>query len=353
MDPRNCTGCGLCAQICPTGALQLFRPEHVAVLISRPGERTDLLKALQIPHLTYDPITGLDLFGWADDCTLLTQAKGFLKGEEQTGKLRDWAVDLWRYRLTKDRLPAQSGLRADSRWRNWIGIDAPERVTADHMRQVDEEVGRRTMELLRGLGLASDMGGGSPTKGQRNSGDITQESVAVRAFIWSQLVWSDPGQVLWDSPIIVARTTATTQDNGGLTWDPPQVEKALNDLGNTKSPNGFSVETHWVVLRRGEVQAGGEDRAIQCSETGRLRLALGENQIKAYATAGLGYGRLLGLDLRACPEMLKKGRELLDKDDVMSVSGLPWKQLRTVPCIRDIEAERDRRLTATRNLRRW
>ena len=58
MDARNCTGCGLCAQTCPSGAIQLFKPEHVAVLL---GDDYDDLRrwhkflfANEIPHLVFD-----------------------------------------------------------------------------------------------------------------------------------------------------------------------------------------------------------------------------------------------------------------------------------------------------------
>lgn len=65
MDARNCTGCGLCAQICPNGAIQLFRPEDMVMLFA---ESKDILltwhrrlDACEIPHLCYmaEDIRGL------------------------------------------------------------------------------------------------------------------------------------------------------------------------------------------------------------------------------------------------------------------------------------------------------
>ncbi|MBO4511854.1 MAG: 4Fe-4S binding protein, partial [Victivallales bacterium] len=57
MDIRNCTGCGLCVQTCPQGALQLFAPEHYAVLIGEDSntlmEWHRRLTAHQIPHFVY------------------------------------------------------------------------------------------------------------------------------------------------------------------------------------------------------------------------------------------------------------------------------------------------------------
>jgi len=57
MDSRNCTGCGLCVQTCPRGAIQLFKPEHVAVLIGAGDNLTAWhrrLTAYEIPHLVYE-----------------------------------------------------------------------------------------------------------------------------------------------------------------------------------------------------------------------------------------------------------------------------------------------------------
>lgn len=57
MDLRNCTGCGLCAQVCPNGAIQLFAaPEHVVILIAEESQLREWhrrLNACEIPHLPY------------------------------------------------------------------------------------------------------------------------------------------------------------------------------------------------------------------------------------------------------------------------------------------------------------
>ena len=58
MEPRNCTGCGLCVQTCPKGALQLFEPKDFVLLV---GERKDpklvtahkFLFSEEIPHLVF------------------------------------------------------------------------------------------------------------------------------------------------------------------------------------------------------------------------------------------------------------------------------------------------------------
>ena len=64
LDARNCTGCGLCAQTCPRGAIQLFSPEHVAVLVGDNDEDLrrwhKFLFANEIPHLVFDSTEQLD-----------------------------------------------------------------------------------------------------------------------------------------------------------------------------------------------------------------------------------------------------------------------------------------------------
>ncbi len=334
MDPRNCTGCGLCAQICPTGALQLFSPEHVAALISGPGERSDLLNALQVPHLTYAPVADLALFGWPRECSLYKQALGFLSNDEapSNGDLCEWAAALWRYRLTHDRLPRNSSFPADSRWKNWIETDASDEVTDGHI----EKVVAKATALLEALELALN-----------GEGRLRiEETVLLRAFVWSQLIWSDPGQVLWESPIVVARTTARLPEgwSGHMFPSSGQVEATLWGLLSI----GFSVTTHWLVLREGKVE-----EALQSTSVDELQLALNEEQLKSYAQAGLGQGRLLGLDLRACRGMLKKrDGGVLNEDEVMTVSGLPWHAMRksNIESLQKIECERDKRLAATKGI---
>ncbi|MBR4612562.1 MAG: hypothetical protein IKO40_07590 [Kiritimatiellae bacterium] len=57
MDPRNCTGCGLCVQCCTNGAIQLFKPEHFVCLIGEDAKVAwkahKMLTDAQIPHFVY------------------------------------------------------------------------------------------------------------------------------------------------------------------------------------------------------------------------------------------------------------------------------------------------------------
>lgn len=349
IDPRNCTGCGLCAQICPTGALQLFSPDHVAVLISGPGERTELLQAMQIPHLTYDPIEDLDLFDWGAGGKLRERARGFVDGKVAPTKeqLLAWSIDLWSFRLVHDRLSPHSGFRADRRWKSWIGIEVPKDLATEHMARIKEVAAERATSLIRALEIGEDPAARKP------EGLASREIVALRAFVWSQLIWSDPGQVLWKSPIIVARTTVRSMGLGDAKNDLPySAESVKNELLGLINDNDFSILNDWVVLRCGEVQKEVIDTpAVRRSEIEGLSLRLSADQVAAYADAGFGKGRLLGLDLRACPEMLGRKAERLDEYAIMSVSGLPWHDMRDLPCLKGIEVERDKRLAATRMLR--
>lgn len=59
MEPRNCTGCGLCVQTCPRGAIQLFEPKDFVLLVGN-GEYDEALSdankfllSEEIPHLVF------------------------------------------------------------------------------------------------------------------------------------------------------------------------------------------------------------------------------------------------------------------------------------------------------------
>ena len=59
MEPRNCTGCGLCVQTCPRGAIQLFEPKDF-VLLKGDGKYDEALSdahkfllSEEIPHIVF------------------------------------------------------------------------------------------------------------------------------------------------------------------------------------------------------------------------------------------------------------------------------------------------------------
>ena len=67
MDSRNCTGCGLCVQTCPQGAIQLFDPRHIVILIASTTELLSVwrerLLAYEIPHLVYTTVQIKNAYG--------------------------------------------------------------------------------------------------------------------------------------------------------------------------------------------------------------------------------------------------------------------------------------------------
>lgn len=341
MDPRNCTGCGLCAQMCPNGALQMFKPVHLAVLISGRGERSDLFKALQIPHLAYEPTQDLQLFGSWIHLDVFHTAKNLLEDTTifQRDELVKWAIDLWQHRLIHDRLPDDAGFEEDARWKNCVGVSPPSSdevlKSQSTMRLVQDGITRHASTIADSLLRNVKMSGLGP-------------SVATRAFVWSQLIWSDPGQILWESPIIVVRTHAKSESREVAKHCWPRSPGAVRDALMALLGDRFYVLSDWVVLHRGEVMP----TKYECrDEVGPLMLTLTEHDITRYAASGLGRGRLLGLDLRACPGMLTSGGEELDANRLMSVSGLPWHRLINVPCVRVIESEVTKRMAAIKELR--
>lgn len=60
MDSRYCSGCGLCVQICSSGALQLYSPKNFIILLSSSHERKRILEVLGIPHIQYHPVEDLN-----------------------------------------------------------------------------------------------------------------------------------------------------------------------------------------------------------------------------------------------------------------------------------------------------
>ncbi len=61
IEPRNCTGCGLCVQTCPHGAIQLFEPKDFVLLVGNGDDKKSgalatahkFLFSEEIPHLVF------------------------------------------------------------------------------------------------------------------------------------------------------------------------------------------------------------------------------------------------------------------------------------------------------------
>ncbi len=149
-EPRHCTGCGLCTQICPHGALHLYEPSEYLMVVSHPPESKNYLTARGIPHMYFDATD--DLAGIFPD------------------KLSTMEC------LLKERLKNVHAL----------GQGAGRQYTDDRERLL-KEADKRFIE-------------GNP------------EGEQARALIWSLLLWSDPGHVLWESPIVTIRASGQKAD---------------------------------------------------------------------------------------------------------------------------------------------
>lgn len=330
MDSRNCTGCGLCAQICHKGALQLFKPMHIAVLVSSMSERSDILRTLMIPHLTFDPCYDHRLFiqnrrkgkDSIEGCAKI--AASFLtKGEMPTkDKLLAWSKKLWEVRLRDD--PFILALK--------------DKELYTDLRQIQEgNAGANASNLYDSL------------NGLFNSESLIAKSVGLRAFIWSQLIWSDPGQVLWNSPILVVRTTVENMPECHRSpRNKEKVTAALNWLHSKGEGRNFTVVSHYAVLLAGKVVATTDEN--NCHRTDGLHLSFDKETLIGYVNRGLGVNRLAGLDIRACPSMLKRNGKNLSVEDIRNVAGLPWGEICKMKPFDAIREEVEMRIKAVGGL---
>lgn len=375
MDPRNCTGCGLCAQICSKGAIQLFETKHIAVLISGRGERPDLLRAMQIPHLSYHPTNDLTLI-LQDKRTNSAKSESFKRlmavmrdlqmkkysKDKKTilTRVADFSIALWVFRLEHDPFVLGSGELndyEDKRWQCLAGGNTefiPEsssrwnesnrQATEDWIKQkVESHIEKLVKELEEAFGDECD----------------TPLCLAVieRSLLWSQLIWSDPGQVLWDCPIIVIKMSAADGNGLEIADDSllyPTGSNNVNAALVARGTSPFSINVCWTVLQNGVVHGANVQKKWYGLEPKWIEKP---GSVKKYAGAGLGQGRFLGLDARACPDMLRRYEDEQDKkgralsyEDTLHVCGLPWDSLRQVDSINNIVRERDSRLSYLRKV---
>lgn len=173
-EPRHCTGCGLCAQICPHSALHLYEPKEYLVVVSHSKKIKDYLTAIGIPHMYFHATEDLARIPMSDDgmrTILVAAANG---NQEQAANLADRAFTM--ESLLKERLKNAHAL----------GRGGGRKYTDDRER------------LLKSAG--KDFIKGTP--------NIEK----ARTLIWSLLLWSDPGQVLWESPIVTVRASGKKAD---------------------------------------------------------------------------------------------------------------------------------------------
>ena len=188
MDSRNCTGCGLCAQTCPRGAIQLFAPRHVVVLIGTDANLTAWhrrLTAYEIPHLVYD---AKDIMNQYSSC----------KHESSSNDAGDDSAEekMFKHRLKTDSFFDKIS-KEYSDERNW-----------DNAKTMLDKA--------------------------------TPDSILRK---WLFLAWSDPGQVLKDSPVICASTTDECC-YFHTSLEKPDCKLKLNDMLNRSGMKELTKEVN-------------------------------------------------------------------------------------------------------------
>jgi len=73
-ESRHCTGCGLCAQICPHGALHLYDPKEYLVVVSQTEKVSSYLTAKGIPHMHFHAIEDLAGINMSNNVLKLVRA---------------------------------------------------------------------------------------------------------------------------------------------------------------------------------------------------------------------------------------------------------------------------------------
>jgi len=281
MDSRYCSGCGLCAQVCPSGALQLYPPEEFLVLLSSSRERKEILDMLRIPHLQYHPEKDLENFpDW-----ITQQIDDKQQGDQEPTLTKDTVESLWKARIQRDKFMFHQ--------------DEP--TLYPENREARKNICIKTATKL--LEVA------------KKHTDEHAKNAIQHAALWSQLIWSDPGQVLWYSFLLSIQSVIATEDG-----------KNMADSASVAELNGnnFSINSWVVLLRKGKVLVNDEIK----SQTYKLKIA--DDEIVRYDQSGLGANRAAGVDVRGCGESLVQpsGASSMSEDLKMELAGLPWAKIK-------------------------
>ncbi|NCB26115.1 MAG: hypothetical protein EOM62_11685 [Bacteroidia bacterium] len=277
MDSRNCTGCGLCVQVCSSGALHLYPPENFLVLLSPSGELKEILDSLCIPNLQYRPEHDLNKFpDWVVSNVRKTQDSK--KKEGDVKKIWDKRIDRDKFMLHQD----EPKLYPDRR-----GDEARKKRCIETAATLLEQAGKAETD--------------------------NSSKTFNRAAVWCQLIWSDPGQVLWDSFLLSIQSVIVDTDGN------PVAHDALPDRGTA-----FRVSTWVILLRQGDILVQEEMRGDP------MVLNLEDDAFDAYRKSVFGKGRAARLDARACGNSLvsREDKKPLEPDDLMELAGLPWRKIR-------------------------
>lgn len=278
LDSRFCTGCGLCAQVCSRNALQLYPPGNFLVLLSSSQERREILAALGIPFLAYDPQNDQHNF-----------PKWVMQNLKKAQENDEWEK-FWRERVENDCY--------------LFHRDDPElyddkRLDADRLKSCTETA-KKLVDLISEA---------------KKAADYITASAYERSCYWSQLIWSDPGQVLWPCFILAVKMVIESQ-NGNQNWE---ISNSVSEL----SGKIFRVRTQVVLLRAGKI-------LLNQKINSKSYKLVDEFPLNEYDESNFGQGRAAGLDIRACGDGLVQTTEGIDLTVTMKLelAGLPWQQLK-------------------------
>ena len=307
MDVRNCSGCGLCVQVCSTGALQLYSPDERLVLISDSTERKEILNLLKIPLISYSPQDDIENFtdltdDFINDLKLLTADNKSCNTEVFKKELQKAVEEIWLNRVGKDPYGKNK----------YILGRGKEKLYPDNRSDLEIICQQVAKDLI---GKISD---------PQHSNKPEHCTAIARAVVWSQLIWSDPGQVLWDSFLLTLQSylEGKSEDNDKDTgWE--RIENPTVD--SLTSNREYRITSFVVLLRQGEIILAEEPFY---SEPFTIQKTLDQTKLKYYHNSEFGSSRLAGLDVRTSGHFLIKDFKPFMLSNTYAIAGLPWDQIR-------------------------
>ena len=319
LDPRNCTGCGLCVQICNREALQLVKSHELVVFIS------DLQETREI--IVREELFPILIFRNSDICNHTSlKEKKWNKGlkspkemleptEFNKENLLNWSKELWKLRIANDRvaIKGEEDLRSESKDKCITSIN-------DILKKNKTPKGNPDKSLL--------------------------QNTIQKAIIWSQLIWSDPCQVLWESPLVAIESAIQTEDGKTIfERQNPTDAKEIPALIKSLCGKVALIKSAFIILSKGELIEG--PFLVESSSFKLHELSNGD--IEIYAKSGLGINRLAGLDILACGEFFICAEDWseLEKNpyEIFHIAGFPIKKLLENEVLTDISSMNFQRAT--------